>query len=91
MSRLVDIEDIAICGWYMEDDDGEVYIKLADVEMCIANAPTAYDVEEDAEEKANALEKKSFIVYEYVNDVQRGFHAVRLDDAIEIVRGGRNE
>lgn len=45
MGRLIDIEDIVICGWYMEDDDGETYIKLSDVEKCIDKAPTAYDVE----------------------------------------------
>ena len=43
--RLIDIEDIVIGGWYMEDDDGEVYIRLSDVEKCIDRTPTAFDVD----------------------------------------------
>ena len=88
MSRLIDIEDIAICGWYMEDDEGEVYIKLSDVEKCIDKAPTAYDVEavvRELEEKSNGF---------FADDEEFGEMFVKtipLPLAIEIVRGGRNE
>ena len=89
MSRLIDIEDIVICGWYMEDDEGEVYIKLSDVEKCIDKAPTAYDVE--------AVVRKLEWLKSYDYDCEENgcvgeFCAkCTLDKAIEIVRGGRNE
>ena len=84
--RLIDIEDIAICGWYMEDDEGEVYIKLSDVEKCIDKAPTAYDVE--AVVKWLEKEKSLYVLAEddYYKGIRDG-----LRYAIETVRGGRND
>lgn len=89
--RLIDIEDIAICGWYMEDDEGEVYIKLSDVEKCIDKAPTAYDVEAVVRELEAEYERQADIFHGTLDDDALG-QMRAYDNAIRIVkRGGRNE
>lgn len=90
--KLINADDIAISGWYMEDDDGEVYIKLSDVKECIDRVPTAYDVDAVVRELEQDY-RDAIKIYgndangEYYYGVTRALHR-----AIQVVkRGGRNE
>ena len=93
MSRLIDetglMQDLAECTMVAIDRSGtglkwEDYIKLDDVVTVIKSQPTAHDVEA----VVMTLEEKSMLFSLSDRDC---IFAIPLNDAIEIVRGGRNE
>lgn len=82
--RLIDEEQLVIAG-NCRKIDGEFYIKLSDIERCLDNASTAYDVKSVVErlEKQKQLREKELLNMKYKDGFR---HA--MNRAIEIVKSG---
>lgn len=78
--RLIDEKQLVITG-DCKEIDGELYIKVSDVERCLDNAPIAYNPDKIVEQLENAS------CYIEDGDGHAG-HLVFTDEAIEIVKGG---
>lgn len=81
--RLIDEEQLVIAG-DCKEIDGELYVKVSDVERCLDNAPIAYDIDKVIDQMIDKMAEKGGICFRGKNYI----NADVIKNAIDAVRNG---